>query len=150
MQSRNFIRNVSCDQRIDQSATSIQSLLNTNGAIFLMTSHVRLALWTLWKWGTHHSNVVTVLLSWQINCFMFFWSKVKIWILTHVLCLVLFEGSTWLVNWCVGCHLLVTILSVVHSPLSILHNFQNIIMILICFSYLFKLSDDYQKIQRFH
>ena len=31
----------------DQSATSIQSLLNTNGATFLMTSHVRSALWTL-------------------------------------------------------------------------------------------------------
>ena len=44
---RNFIRNVSRDQRIDQSATSIQSLLNTNGATFLMTSHVRSALWTL-------------------------------------------------------------------------------------------------------
>ena len=35
------------DQRIDQSATSIQSLLNTNGATFLMKSHVRSALWTL-------------------------------------------------------------------------------------------------------
>ena len=46
-QSRNFIRNVSRDQRIDKSATSIQSLLNTNGATFLMTSHVRSALWTL-------------------------------------------------------------------------------------------------------
>ena len=32
---------MSRDQRIDQSATSIQSLLNTNGATFLMTSHVR-------------------------------------------------------------------------------------------------------------
>ena len=41
------MRNVSRDQRIDQSATSIQSLLNTNGATFLMTSPVRLALWTL-------------------------------------------------------------------------------------------------------
>ena len=38
---------MSCDQRIDQSATSIQSLLKTNGATFLMTSHVRSALWTL-------------------------------------------------------------------------------------------------------
>ena len=38
---------MSRDQRIDQSATSIQSLLNTNGATFLMTSHVRSALWTL-------------------------------------------------------------------------------------------------------
>ena len=38
---------MSCDQRIDQSVTSIQSMLNTNGATFLMTSHVRLALWTL-------------------------------------------------------------------------------------------------------
>ena len=36
-----------CDQRIDQSATSIQSLLNTNGVTFLRTSHVRSALWTL-------------------------------------------------------------------------------------------------------
>ena len=34
-------------QRIDQSATSIQSLLNTNGATFLLTSHIRSALWTL-------------------------------------------------------------------------------------------------------
>ena len=33
---------MSHDQHIDQSATSIQSLLNTNGASFLMTSHVRL------------------------------------------------------------------------------------------------------------
>jgi hypothetical protein len=38
---------MSRDQLIDQSATSIQSLLNTNGATFLMTSQVRLALWTL-------------------------------------------------------------------------------------------------------
>ena len=38
---------MSRDQRIDQSATSIQSLLNTNGATFLMTSHVRSALSTL-------------------------------------------------------------------------------------------------------
>ena len=37
------------DQRIDQSAMSIQSLLNTNGASFLMTSHVRSTLWTLSK-----------------------------------------------------------------------------------------------------
>ena len=29
------------------TAMSIQSLLNTNGATFLMTSHVRSALWTL-------------------------------------------------------------------------------------------------------
>ena len=42
---------MSCDRRIDQSATSIQSLLNTNGATFLMTSHVRSALWTLLKLG---------------------------------------------------------------------------------------------------
>ena len=47
LKSRNFIRNVSRDQRTDQSATSIQSLLNTNRATFLMTSHVRSALWTL-------------------------------------------------------------------------------------------------------
>ena len=38
---------MSHDQRIDQSATSIQSSLNTNGGSFLMTSHVRSALWTL-------------------------------------------------------------------------------------------------------
>ena len=38
---------MSHDQRIDQSETSIQSLLNTNGATFLMTSHVKSALWTL-------------------------------------------------------------------------------------------------------
>jgi hypothetical protein len=38
---------VSRDQCIDQSGTSIHSLLNTNGASFLMTSHVRSALWTL-------------------------------------------------------------------------------------------------------
>ena len=38
---------MSRDQRIDQSAKSIQSLLNTNGASFLMTSHIRSALWTL-------------------------------------------------------------------------------------------------------
>ena len=38
---------MSLDLRIDQSATSIQSLLNINGATFLMRSHVRLALWTL-------------------------------------------------------------------------------------------------------
>ena len=30
---------MSRDHRIDQSATSIQSLLNTNGPSFLMTSH---------------------------------------------------------------------------------------------------------------
>ena len=41
------MRNVSRVQRIDQLVTSIQSLLNTNGATFLMTSHVRSALWTL-------------------------------------------------------------------------------------------------------
>ena len=35
------------DQRIDQSARSNQSFLNKNGASFLMTSHVRSALWTL-------------------------------------------------------------------------------------------------------
>ena len=50
-QSRNFIRNVSRDQHIDQSAMSIQSLLNTNGVTFLMTSHVRSALWTLCTWS---------------------------------------------------------------------------------------------------
>ena len=44
---QNFLRTVSRDQRIDQSATSIQSLLNTNGATFLMTSHVRSGLSTL-------------------------------------------------------------------------------------------------------
>ena len=38
---------MSCNQRIDQSATSIQSLLNTKGVSFLMKSHVRSALWTL-------------------------------------------------------------------------------------------------------
>jgi hypothetical protein len=38
---------VSRDQRIHQSETSIQSLLNTNGASFSMTSHVTSALWTL-------------------------------------------------------------------------------------------------------
>ena len=38
---------MSRDQRNDQSATSIQSLLNTNVASFLMTSHVRSALCTL-------------------------------------------------------------------------------------------------------
>ena len=38
---------MSRDQRIDQSATSIKSLLNTNRASSLMPSHVRSALWTL-------------------------------------------------------------------------------------------------------
>ena len=38
---------MSRDHRIDQSETSIQSLLNTNGASFLMTSPVRSTLWTL-------------------------------------------------------------------------------------------------------
>ena len=38
---------MSRDQHIDQSVTSIQSLLNTNGATFLMTSRVRSALGTL-------------------------------------------------------------------------------------------------------
>ena len=38
---------MSRDQCIDQSARSIQSLLNTNGATFLMMSHIRSALWTL-------------------------------------------------------------------------------------------------------
>ena len=32
---------------LTNQATSIQSLLNTNGATFLVTSHVRLTLWTL-------------------------------------------------------------------------------------------------------
>ena len=41
----------------DQSATSIQSLLNTNGAIFLMTSHVRSTLWTLFFFSFIKSNV---------------------------------------------------------------------------------------------
>ena len=36
-----------CDQGIDQSAMSIQSLLNTSRSSFLMTSHIRSALWTL-------------------------------------------------------------------------------------------------------
>ena len=40
---------MSRDQHIDQSVTSIQSLLNTNGASFLMTSHVRSALWILFR-----------------------------------------------------------------------------------------------------
>ena len=41
------MRNVSRDQHIDQSAMSIESLLNTSGVTFLMTLHVRSALWTL-------------------------------------------------------------------------------------------------------
>ena len=43
------MRNVSHDQ----SATTIQSLLNTNGATFLMTSHVTSALWTLRKYARY-------------------------------------------------------------------------------------------------
>ena len=51
---------MSHDQRIYQSATSIQSLLNTKGASFLMTSHVRSALWTL------HSNFDSLLAAMQL------------------------------------------------------------------------------------
>ena len=47
LSNQNACKVVTRDQCIDQSATSIQSLLNTNGATFLMTSHVRSALWTL-------------------------------------------------------------------------------------------------------
>ena len=52
---------MSRNQHIDQSATSIQSLHNTNGASFLMTSHVRSALWTLLisvKWSAAFLNFV--------------------------------------------------------------------------------------------
>ena len=44
---------MSRDQRIDQSATSYSVCkfkTSVHGAIFLMTSHVRWALWTLMNW----------------------------------------------------------------------------------------------------
>ena len=48
------------DYRIDQSATSIQIVLNTNGASFLMMSHVRSALWPLRlsQYEHHYRNEV--------------------------------------------------------------------------------------------
>ena len=60
---------MSRDQRIDQSATSIQSLLNTNGATFLMTSHVRSALWTL----------LIMILMVKTHIFCFLHSKDNFW-----------------------------------------------------------------------
>ena len=47
LSNQNACKVVTRDQCIDQSATSIQSMLNTNGVTFLMTSHVRSALCTL-------------------------------------------------------------------------------------------------------
>ena len=65
--SRNFIRNVSRDRRIDQSLTSIQSLLNTNGVTFLMTSHVRSALRTLFTWFQENHITICTWPNWHIG-----------------------------------------------------------------------------------
>ena len=72
---------MSRDQRIDQSATSIQSWLNTNGATFLMTSHVRSALWTLLS----YEGVFIKIIDWffmfhHINLDGNGWKKKWIWI----------------------------------------------------------------------
>ena len=71
---------MSRDQRIDQSATSIQSLLNTSGANFLMTSHVRSALWTLmfffqYYWDQWLFVIVFFIYHCKVLGFYSFWLK---------------------------------------------------------------------------
>ena len=70
---------MSRDQCIEQSVTSIQSLLNTNGPSFLMTSHVRLALWTLPS-SLVKKNLPLKTLS---NTGLDFWSKLIACLVLH-------------------------------------------------------------------